>query len=138
MPQSESSDYPLRPATALALGDLAVLLLFAALGRSSHDRPPGPIPFAGVISTAAPFIAAWFSVGAVLGVFKQSAVSSVRSAFLRTEGTWLVAGPLGLLLRALFLRRGIPLSFAAVVMSVNFVLLGGWRTLYAWLRAHLG
>ncbi|MFQ5592661.1 MAG: DUF3054 domain-containing protein [Anaerolineae bacterium] len=136
MPQSESPDYHLRSTVALAVGDLVTLLLFAALGRSSHDRPPGAIPFAGVISTAAPFIVGWFSVGAVLGVFKQSAVSSVRSAFLRAEGIWLVAGPVGLLLRALFLRRSIPLSFAAVVMSVNFVLLGAWRTLYAWLRAH--
>jgi hypothetical protein len=126
-----ATDYPLGPTVALAFGDLVVLLLFAALGRSSHDQPPGAIPFAGVIGTAAPFIVGWFSVGAVLGAFRKSAVSSVRSAFLRTEGTWLVAGPVGLLLRALFLQRGIPLSFAAVVMSVNFVLLGVWRTLYA-------
>ncbi len=132
-----ATNYSLGSTAALVLGDLVALLLFAALGRSSHDRPPGAIPFVGVISTAAPFIIGWFSVGAVLGAFKQSAVSSVRSAFLRAAGTWLVAGPVGLLLRALFLQRGIPLSFAVVVMSVNFVLLGAWRTLYTWLRAHL-
>ncbi len=127
-------DYPPGPTLALAFGDLVVLLLFAALGRSSHDRPPGAIPFVGVLSTAAPFVAGWFAVGAVLGAFRQSAMHSVRSAFLLTEKTWLVAGPVGLLLRALFLGRGIPLSFAAIVMSVNFVLLGAWRSLYTRLR----
>ncbi len=131
----EHTDYLLKPTLLLIAGDIVVFLIFAALGRSSHDRPPGAIPFSGVVSTAAPFILGWLVVALGLGTFKQTAVRGVRSAFLKAEGTWLVAGPVGLALRALFLQRGIPLSFAIVVMVTNFVLLGVWRSLYAWLRS---
>lgn len=129
------TDYPLKPTLLLVAGDVIIFLIFSALGRSSHDRPPGAIPFSGVVSTAAPFILGWLIVALVLGAFKKAAVRDIRSAFLKAEGTWLIAGPVGLGLRALFLQRGVPLSFAIVVMTTNFILLGLWRSLFAWLRS---
>ena len=109
----------------LVAGDLLVFLLFAALGRQSHEEGANLVQ---VVGTAAPFAIGWFAVAPWLGAFSSTAPP--RAFLERTALAWLCAWPAGLLLRAIILRRGIPLSFAVVVLVTNAVFLLGWRGAY--------
>ncbi len=122
--------------TALLIGgDVIAFLVFAAIGRRSHGEAAGLDALFQVAATAAPFIAGWLAVAPFVGSYRQTATSGVGPMFQRTLLTWLLAWPLGLLLRALLLQRDIPQSFAIVVLITNTILLGGWRLLFAWLEA---
>lgn len=115
----------------LFAGDLVALLLFAALGRSSHGMS---LNAGEIVSTALPFVAVWYPVGLWLRAFRADAVASPLAAARRAALAWLLAWPLGLQLRALILQRSIPLTFALLVLITNLALLVGWRTAYAfWL-----
>jgi hypothetical protein len=48
-------------AWALAAGDAVALMVFAAIGRRSHDEAAGVAAALAVVGTAAPFIAGWLS-----------------------------------------------------------------------------
>lgn len=65
-----------RRAALLAGGDAAALLLFAAIGRSSHGEGLAP---GGVLSTAAPFLlgAARWAPG-YLSMLRESFMSAIR------------------------------------------------------------
>ncbi|MFO7168593.1 MAG: DUF3054 domain-containing protein [Chloroflexota bacterium] len=123
-----------RRAAALAAGDTAALLVFAAIGRSSHGEAAGLDAALQVAGTAAPFIAGWFLVAPALGAYGR-ATAGVRPMLARTAICWLAAWPVSLLLRALALQRGIPLSFALVTFVTVLFILGVWRGLFAWLAA---
>jgi Protein of unknown function (DUF3054) len=112
----------------LAAGDLLAFLLFAALGRHSHEEAGN---LAQLVGTAAPFAISWFAVAPWLGAFPKAPRFQPRNLLSRTALAWLCAWPIGLLLRAVLLRRGVPLSFALVVLAANAVFLLGWRGLYA-------
>lgn len=133
--------------TALVLGDILAFLIFAALGRRSHGAAAGLTALFEVIKTAAPFLLGWFAVAPWLKAYRdeRSLTSNpnepqqrgplVRAMLKRTTLTWLVACPIGLVLRALFLWRGIPVSFAIVTFASTLLILGGWRAAFAWLVA---
>lgn len=130
---------------ALVIGDIITFLVFAALGRRSHGEAAGLAAWFEVVQTAAPFILGWFIVAPFVGAYRlrknaerrtpndQSVALSVPAMLQQTTLAWLAAWPLGLVLRALFLQRGIPVSFAIVTLLTNMVLLGGWRAVFAWL-----
>jgi len=120
----------------LASGDIVSFLVFAAIGRSTHGEAALTALFA-VVATAAPFIVGWFVVAIPGGAFKNPR-AGVRQVVQRTALCWLRAWPLGLALRALVLWRGIPISFAIVVLVTNLVLLCGWRAICALLLARRG
>ena len=82
--------------------------------------------------TAAPFLLGWFAVVPFVGALRGELLAQPGSLLKRTALAWLIAWPLGLGLRALFLQRGIPLSFALVTGITNTVLLLGWRGIAAW------
>lgn len=135
----------------LASGDTAMFLIFAAVGRMSHQEAAGLTALFEVVKTAAPFIAGWFLTAPCIGGYRllplhasenQSPTShgaphahiALDRVIRHTALAWVVAWPAGLLLRALFLWRPIPLTFALVTFITNLVLLIGWRTLFAfWL-----
>lgn len=119
----------------LIVGDTVVFLLFAWLGRSSHAEAAGLDAAGETVATAAPFILGWFLVAPWFGAFRAKTLEQPGRILARTGLAWLVAGPVGLLLRALFLQRGIPPSFALVTLAVNAVLLLGWRGAFAGLLA---
>lgn len=104
-----------RPAL-LALDALAVLV-FAALGRSTHAEG---FDVVGLLATAAPFLA-----GALVGAL---VARSWRSPLAWRAGlaTWAGAAVIGLALRAAVTGR-LPLSFALVATVSLAVLLTGWR-----------
>lgn len=125
---------------ALLGGDVISFLVFAAIGRNNHGETSGLGALGAVAGTAAPFMLGWLVVATLSGALRGGLVSQPRRLLGRTALAWLIAWPLGLGLRALFLQRAIPLSFAIVVGITNTVLLLGWRGVFAWLfnrRAHV-
>ncbi len=132
----------------LVLGDILAFLIFADLGRRSHGAAAGLSALFEVINTAAPFLLGWFAVAPWLKVYRderrltsnpsepQQRAPLVRVMLQRTTLAWLVACPVGLVLRALFLWRGIPVSFAIVTFASTLLILGGWRAMFAWLVSH--
>jgi hypothetical protein len=115
---------------ALIAGDVIALVLFAVIGRNSHGMATGAAAIAATLFTAAPFIVAWFLVAPWLGAL-QPPYAQAGSLARRTALAWLLAWPLALILRAVLLQRGIPLTFALIAGGVNLVLLVGWRSLFA-------
>ncbi len=130
-----------RAQVVLLIGDVISFLLFAAIGRGSHGEATGFGALLEVGKTAAPFLLGWFLAAPWLGAFRVNASAHIgklplpRSLVGRTMLAWVVAWPLGLGLRALFLQRAIPLSFAIVTFIANTILLLGWRGIFAWLLA---
>lgn len=107
------------------LTDVAVLLLFAAIGRQNHGEQN---PVDAIIITALPFIIGWSLVGWGTGQLHR-----------RPLGQWvwqsaianIVACTLGLGMRALWLQRGVPVSFALVALGVTTLLLLSVRIIYS-------
>jgi hypothetical protein len=95
------------PALALA-ADVVAVVVFAAIGRISHDESDG---LWGLLGTSAPFLVRAHPVG-------------LRAGAVALGGT----AVLGLLVRAAFTER-LPLSFAVVTVVSLAVLLLGWRAL---------
>jgi hypothetical protein len=128
----------------LVAGDAVSFLVFAAVGRSSHGEAAGLDALIQVAATAAPFALGWWLVAPFVGAYRvrqeeaQGWAARLPSSFLaRTLLAWVLALPVGLALRALFLQRGIPLSFAIVTFIANTILLLGWRGVFLWLwRRH--
>ncbi len=116
---------------AVALGDAVVFVIFSLVGRGNHHEASGAGALPDVLGTAAPFLVGWFLVAPLVGAYRHSALGPVRSALPRTALAWAVAGPVGLLLRAALLRRGIPLSFAIVALLFNLGALLAWRGIAA-------
>lgn len=114
---------------ALAAGDVATFLAFAALGRRAHSMGSA---LDDVTQTALPFMAAWFLVAPFTGAFDGDATATPRAAAGRAARTWLLSFPLGLLLRTLLRGGDLPhWSFALVAGTFTLTMLTGWRALLA-------
>jgi len=120
-----SADQLFARAVMLAAGDIAMLLLFAAVGRGSHSEA---ILSAELLATAGPFILGWLLAAPVTGAFSPQACSNkMDAAVLAAAKTWLVGIPTGLVLRSIFKGYMVPKAFAVVTMVATLVLLVGWR-----------
>ena len=119
----------------LVIGDLLCFLIFVAFGRNSHGEASGFAAIPQVIITALPFVAGWFLVSPFVGAFRHKILAQPRSMVLRTSVAWLIAWPVAILLRGIFVDHGIPplqlLQFAIVVLLFNMLLLLIWRWLFA-------
>ncbi|MDB5085015.1 MAG: hypothetical protein JWN30_1901 [Bacilli bacterium] len=114
----------------LIIGDIVLFLLFALLGRNQHSEA---VSTGSLLLTSLPFIVGWLIVGGLFRSWSERSISSVGTAVLFVLKTWVIAGPLSLGLRALFLWRGIPVAFAIVALLVNFIFLTIWRILAVYL-----
>ena len=118
-----------RPPVALAL-DLLLVVVFAAIGRASHDEAN---PVVGVLVTAWPFL-----VGTVVG---WAVVRMLRKAWPLEVGpgitVWFATVLIGMVLRQ-STGQGTAVSFVRVAALVLALFLVGWRALVALLerRAH--
>lgn len=131
VPTSQSNGFPWRVA-ALVIGDAASFLLFAAAGRRTHAEASGISAIGQIAETALPFALGWFAVSPFAGVFRRLTTRGPLRMLLRTEAAWLIAWPLTLLLRwAIAPDHNVPLSFALVILLVNALFLGAWRTAFA-------
>lgn len=99
--------------------DALLVILFAAIGRRSHDESGAA---AGVLSTAGPFLAGLVLGWAVSLAVRRSAPLSVHSAV----SVWFATVFFGMVLRVLT-GRGIAVSFVIVASVVLAVFLLGWR-----------
>lgn len=101
--------------------DMVVLVIFAAIGRQSHNEANAPL---AVLITAVPFMVAWSMTAWLSGVL-------VRQSVWRWIGlsalTSVVATLAGLGIRSIWLLRPIPLSFAVVSLIVTTAFLIGVR-----------
>ncbi|HZT97769.1 MAG TPA: DUF3054 domain-containing protein [Chloroflexota bacterium] len=119
-----------------ALGDVLILILFAAIGRLSHHRSMAS-PVEDVLVTALPFLAGW-AAGAGLGGGYSAVIWTRRRVMLsRTARSWITGGLIALVIRSFLERRVVPLSFAAVVLTFNLVLLSAWRLALGIIRSRV-
>ncbi|TMV48384.1 DUF3054 domain-containing protein [Paenibacillus mesophilus] len=116
------------PTLILLGGDLLVLLLFVLLGRQDHDMT---FSFPAALETAIPFALSWIAAVAVLRTYRARTVSSIGKAILYALLTCLIAVPLGLLLRSVWLGRLPTGSFAIVAFPLIASFMSVWRALCA-------
>jgi len=114
---------PRLAALAFAL-DAAVLVLFAAIGRRTHDDD-GAVT--GIAVVAAPFLAGWAAGAAAARL--PAAPLSARRAVPALD----LALPIGFALRAAT-GRGLGFGFLVVTVVFTAVTLLGWRVVAAGLR----
>lgn len=117
----------------LLLGDLVALYLFVLVGQLDHELLPGTNPLWYTLTRALPFIAVWLASGWLLGAYWLPAGNSRLFRWLgeRALHTWLIAAPLGLLLRALLLgRAAIPTLFVVATLGFGALFLLAWRLLF--------
>ncbi len=107
------------PAALAAPLDALLVIVFAAIGRTSHEES---MAAGGVLATAAPFL-----VGAAAGWAAVRALSHAWPSRVRHGITvWAVTVVLGMLLRAVT-GAGTAWSFVVVATLVLGVFLVGWR-----------
>ena len=81
--------------------------------------------------TVLPLTLSWFLIAPRLGAFRCTVIGSPRAVVWRLVVAWLIAGSVGLLVRSWLFDRPPILSFAAVVLLGQGLILVGWRMLYA-------
>jgi Protein of unknown function (DUF3054) len=127
----QSTGFPWRVA-ALVAGDVASFLVFAAVGRRSHDEASGIGALGQIAATALPFALGWFAVSPFVGAFRRRLTTGWRRMLIRVELAWVLAWPATLLLRwAIAPDHNVPVSFAVVILLANALFLGIWRTAFA-------
>ena len=138
VPVTEKKDKPAREipykraVILLVIGDILCFLIFAALGRSSHREASGFAAIPQVITTALPFIAGWFLVSPFVGAFRHKVIAQPKAMVILTSIAWLLAWPIIILLRGIFVDHGVPpLSFDLIILVFNMLLLLIWRWPFA-------
>jgi hypothetical protein len=109
------------PAPALAIGDGAVLVLWAVLGLAHHEEG---ITVAGLARNAGPILNGWFAAALLLGTYSR------RRGPVGFALTWLLGISAGVLLRSILLHRawtGDEFAFYGVTLAVTGLLLAIWR-----------
>jgi Protein of unknown function (DUF3054) len=119
---ASDSRSPLLPAAAAAVIDAGLILLFAAIGRDTHQRGES---LAGVLGTAWPFLA-----GAAAGWLIARAWRAPLAAWPAGVVVWISALVGGMLLRV---ASGHTAAFAFIVVALLTlaVFLIGYRLLWA-------
>jgi len=115
----------------LLLGDLAAILLFVFIGQQDHATTDPDNPVLGLLKAAFPLLITWLVVALAVQAYPKADEMTLRRLLIRGLNAWLIAAPLGLMLRAfLFDRGGIPAVFMLLTLLVAgaFILL--WRLLF--------
>ena len=109
--------------------DAAILLVFAAIGRRTHDEGNA---IGGTLLVAAPFLAAWLGAALLVRLPREQTSPS------RALRAWTVALPAALALRSLAFGRGLSPGFVVVALAFTLATLVGWRALCTLLSASPG
>lgn len=107
--KSAAASPPGRSRAVILALDVVLIVLFAALGRDTHQHGLDP---AGILVTASPFLAACLA-----GWILLSRRSSPAALWPAGVALWLITVVAGLGIRALF-GGGVALSFAIVTLCV--------------------
>lgn len=118
----------------LVAGDIFCFLIFASVGTNQHNEG---VNLLNSIWVALPFLAGWFIVAPILGMFKAELATRPAQMLLRTGLAWLVSWPVAMLFRWLLVDRAkaMPfsnfLTFAFIAFAFNMGLLLLWRWPFA-------
>lgn len=116
--------------TSLVVGDILCFLIFVSLGSDAHGKG---VNFLYSLWLSIPFLAAWFIVAPFVGAYRSDVATRPAKMVLRTLLCWLASWPVAMFFRWLLVERVTPvslgsfLSFSAVVLITNFILLVIWR-----------
>lgn len=116
-------------------GDWLALGLFVFLGQIDHEVLNLP----RLLLQSAILALPWTVIALLLNGYWLSEGTTLRAFLSRSLLAWLVAAPLGLMLRALILgRTTIPVAFMIVTMGLGGLFLLVWRAAFFFLqtRAH--
>ena len=122
----------------LLAGDLIALSLFVLVGQRDHETIDPTNPLLGMLPNVVAFAIPWSVAAGWLGALQWGDHEGRPYRFFaRTLNAWLVAAPLGLLLRSAFLGRAvIPTLFVVATFSFGALFLFAWRIGFAaiWMR----
>jgi hypothetical protein len=110
-----------------AVADLGLVLVFVAIGRSSHREGASLL---GFLDTAWPFVA-----GLIVGWIALRAWRHPTAVVWTGWGVWAITVVVGIALRALS-GQGIAVSFIVVTAIVVAVFLVGWRAIVVGTRRY--
>lgn len=114
----------------LVLGDILALLLFVLIGQADHQTVSAENPLSGLLLAGAPFVVAWLGTAFLLGAYRAD-VFAPRVMLTRSLTAWLIALPIGIVLRALLLGRAvIPTMFILVAFAFGGLFVIGWRMIF--------
>lgn len=118
----------------LAAGDLLALLLFVWLGQVDHQTLDRANPLLGALPTVAPLAGAWLIAAWLLKAYpRDGALPRLPVLLGRTTAAWLIAAPIGLMLRVFWLDLvTIPALFLLVTLAGGALFLWIWRSAF-WL-----
>ena len=119
--RSETKRPSLRTIGGAFVLDVILVVLFAAIGRASHDEEA----LAGLWYTAWPFLAG-LVVGWAVTLAWRAPAAQIRTGL----GLWAVTVAGGMVLRALT-GQGVVPAFVIVASIVLFLFLVGWRLIAA-------
>ncbi|MDW8326064.1 MAG: DUF3054 domain-containing protein [Anaerolineales bacterium] len=112
------------------LGDVLALSAFVFIGQVDHGLVDAANPLWGVLEQVLLFGAPWVLAGLWLGAFRFGE-GGARAFLARSLNTWLVAAPLGLLLRSYVLGRAVvPTAFISATLFFGGMFVLGWRALF--------
>ena len=113
----------------LIAGDVLVLGLFVLLGERDHAISD-PQPVLRWLITTAEFVLPWLIAAWALGAYRADL--STRAFLGKTVTAWLIAAPLGALLRSFVNGSGaIASTFLVVTLCVGGIMLIAWHWIYA-------
>jgi hypothetical protein len=134
----------------LLVGDLIAVIAFVVVGQRDHDLVNEANPVLGVLLTAGEFGVPWLIAGLLLGAFPRGMGDRVGAGLAPAQGdrkgrpydvwtllarslnAWLVAAPIGILIRSYALGRAvIPTVFLVATLGFGGVFVLGWRALFA-------
>lgn len=111
----------------LAFTDALALILFAFVGRMSHNEGFDPVMD---LLTAAPFLLAWFALSPFAGAYSRNATASAKRAASSLLLPWAISMPAGLLIRGLGKGAISPTPFIVVSLVATFLALWLARCVY--------
>jgi len=111
-----------------ALGDAAILITFAGVGRSSHHAQDNGAVL-GTLGTAAPFLIGWFLAALAGGAYRDSAFAGQHASAVTVARGWVPGCLIGCGIRSATEGHLTPPSFVAIALGFNLVLLVAWRAL---------
>ncbi len=131
----------------LLVGDLIAVVVFVVVGQRDHNLVNEGNPVLGFLVTSVEFAVPWAVAGWLLGAFRgvgegdhplrfaTRAFGTGRpyASFLaRSLNTWLVAAPIGILIRSFALSRDvIPTMFLVAALGFGGLFVLGWRAVFA-------
>ncbi|MBI3176467.1 MAG: DUF3054 domain-containing protein [Chloroflexi bacterium] len=115
-----------RSTLILPAGDFAALTVFVFIGQRNHETLDALQLLLNVAAFGVPWVVAAWLVGAFRG--DREGHPYGRAFMARSLNAWLIAAPLGVILRALALGRAvIPTPFALVTLGLGGAFVLGWR-----------